>query len=242
MTLNKAKILSIVKDFFAKKGLRPLLVEELVIPKDLKPLIDAAFQDGKNIIVIHVIADFFYSYVEARNTLEKTLMKIAPITAFVEKVYIAVPELYASESILNARILRESGIGVLKVYEEGGVEELIPAVSKGGFQPLNMQAINEFLERIKSEIGKLYSQQTSILENINNLTAKIKDLERRIVLLEEKVASLSRTTVQPILKETPPQSIDLESSRDLLEDASLPSFMRNNPWINELRKRGRERP
>ena len=233
--IGKARLLLAIKDFLARRELTPILVEELNLPENLVGLVDVAFRDVNNIIVIHVFDEVYYTQIEAREAVEKTVVKLSPLRAFVEKVYIAIPETYAVEGVLNPPLIRESGIGVLKVTEDERVEEIIPAKGSLKHRPEVAYRLVEDIKKIREEVNELKKLYDELKRNIESLEGKISNLEGKVSLLEINLKSRPRTSIT----EKPKVQEKEQFEGKIVDDSTLPSFVRDNPWFLELRKRGK---
>jgi len=194
-----------ISAFFTSKGHRPLPLDG-ISAEGKKP--ELAFTDGLNTTCLRVLRK---SSLQARNKLLKAAMDSVSFTSTANKVYIALPKVYAT--ILDAAVLREQGLGLM-LYDERGVEEVLPP-----------------------KLFEHRSESKPSLE-IEQLKRRILALEKGVETLSSeliKIRSMKSLQLGPKSLEPNGPPVVGPSKPDL-----LPSFFEGNPWIDILSKRGRE--
>lgn len=147
-----------------------------------------------------------------RNALLNAVLEAYSYTGKIHKAYLAIPKILAT--ILDGEILRRRGLGLL-VYTDKEVKEVIPARRFAIEEKISSSEINELKERIL------------------NLEETVRKLSRQIDMLTEELLSLRRSARVPV--EAPKiTQVGIEA------EPKLPSFIKDNPWVAVLSKRGKE--
>lgn len=137
------------------------------------------------------------------------------------KVYLALPKVYAS--IIDGEIFHFHGIGLL-TYNEREIEEVVPAKLVKRRLTVEQGIQNEEVEKLRNEIRKLKENYLTLKEAVELLrieVAKLKEGLTKVPLRERSVEV-----------KVPPQKIKVSGN--------LPSFFKDNPWLEVLARRGRE--
>ena len=173
--------------------------------------VDLAFRDGRNLVGIRLISieEGVIGSVAARMIREILFEMLREARAHFDKLYIAVPEIGIRSLPLPSEF-RRSGIGLLEACEEG-VRERIPAL------PL------------------LRSSST-----FNSFEGRIRELEERVAKLEERTSELAKllNEISEMLRTSRIEAIRQPVTRVELEAGELPEFVKGNPWLAELSRRG----
>lgn len=191
-------------NFFVSKGNRPVPPENLSIEAK-KP--EISFTDGLNTTYLRVLQK---RDLTGRNGLLKVAVDSVSFTSVANKVYVALPKIYAA--VLDAAILREHGLGLI-VYDARGVEEVLPA------------SLFEHRSEVKPSV------------EIEQLKRRISTLERN---LETLSSELTRVKSMRPLPAPRPSEHDGPVVPEPSKPDFLPSFFEDNPWVDILAKRGRE--
>jgi hypothetical protein len=146
-------------------------------------------------------------------------------------VYVAAPRLLG-ESIETASFIKK-GVGLV-VYDDYSVEEKIAAISfkkassVQSRDAMETQFTEKSFRRMESLIRELSERVDSLEKAYFSLLREVREirsiLEKRITVLERPVEK-----PQPKLEE-------------LIEPEGLPSFLKDNPWVEILSKRPEENP
>lgn len=157
-----------------------------------------------------------------KNAILNSALKAIQKFEYSNKVYLALPKVYAS--IIDSEILQNHGLGLL-TYDEKEVKEVVPAkfIKK---QLIVKEDYEKKIEELKIELKKLkenYIILKGVVDALKNEISKLKaGLIKTPLIKEEKI-----TEVKPQIKQ--------ETSI-----GELPSFFKNNPWLEVLAKRGKE--
>ncbi|MEM2897304.1 MAG: hypothetical protein QXG01_07040 [Candidatus Bathyarchaeia archaeon] len=176
---------------------------------------DMTFNDGMNLIFMKV---FHASAFQNRNAFLDSILRSLSFTKKANKVYIAIPKVYAS--IIDGKIFQEYGLGLM-LYDERTIEEV--------FQP-------KVFEIQKPEASNPIVPK-EFFEELERLKDRVSSLEQSVYSLKEE---LSRIKLDNKLKEVIPNTKPCKVEERIQVDEDLPSFLKDNPWLEILSKRGRE--
>jgi len=157
-----------------------------------------------------------------KNAILNSALKAIQKFEYSNKVYLALPKVYAS--IIDSEILQNHGLGLL-TYDEKEVKEVVPAkfIKK---QLIVKENYEKKIEELKIELKKLKENYIILKGAVDALKNEILKLKAGLIktplIKEEKI-----TEVKPQIKQ--------ETSI-----GELPSFFKNNPWLEVLAKRGKE--
>lgn len=213
------RVLQRVEKWFSKEGLRPLNYDqesgELVFSKGSeKVLVKVLFEDEVD-----------------KDTLVYALTSVVAKASKYSMAYIAAPTRMRRENVDTALFMR-AGIGLI-LYDEYDVYEEIPAESrvkkgssKQGWQPMEVQLLEKSLMRIDSSIRELSERVDSLEKAYFSLLREVREVKS---LVERRMTVAEKTVQQP--------SAELEEH---VEAEGLPSFLKDNPWVEILSKRSEE--
>jgi len=168
--MTEARVNTLLTEFFASKGQRPISRDTMPVREEEKP--DLAFTDGRTTTYLKV---FDKDDLQNRNTLLQAALSSVSYIPVANRVYLALPKVQAA--ILDAAILRERGLGLV-VYDSKGVEEVLPA-SLFEHETTSTKT-NVDLERLTSRISALERTVETLVSELS----KIKSL--RLEQLEVK--------------------------------------------------------
>ncbi|MEM2940398.1 MAG: hypothetical protein QW304_02480 [Thermoproteota archaeon] len=213
------RVLQRVEKWFSKDGLRPLNYDsetgELVFSKGSeKVLVKVLFEDEVD-----------------KDTLVYALTSVVAKASEYNMVYIAAPTRMRRENVDTAPFMK-AGVGLI-LYDEYDVYEEVPAESrvnkissKQGRQPVEVQLIEKSLIRIDSSIRELSERLDSLEKAYFSLLREVREvkslMERRMIVAEKPVQQSSTKLEEPV------------------EAEGLPSFLKDNPWVEILSKRSEE--
>lgn len=205
-------MIEIIKNHFLLKGWKEIKKEFI----EFKENSDLIFEDNLgSIVFIRVLSK---DELIDRDSLLKNILKIFSLREKVNKIYIAMPKIYVS--IIDSAPFEEYGIGIIS-YDEKRIMEISPA---------------KFFKRdiLKSE-EKIESFE------IEGIKEEFEILKKRLFNLEEIIQSLINEI--KILKNQSKPVIETKISKEEIISplsTNIPSFLKDNPWIEILAKRGRE--
>ncbi|MCL7385775.1 MAG: hypothetical protein LZ158_05385 [Thaumarchaeota archaeon] len=153
-----------------------------------------------------------------------------------EKAYILVPKSMASTDELM--VIRLHGIGLL-LYGPHGIEELPPIIKhvrheerkdddKTPIELESMQRVLEKVERLERFIHRI-NDVDALASRLERLEAMYRELSNKLLVFEGMRGSHAGIAVPEM-----PSS----KSNDISPGIELPSFMRDNPWLNILSGKG----
>ncbi|MBS7656122.1 hypothetical protein KEJ50_06465 [Candidatus Bathyarchaeota archaeon] len=157
-----------------------------------------------------------------KNAILNSALKAIEKFEYSNKVYLALPKVYAS--IIDGEILQNHGLGLL-TYDEKEVKEVIPA--KFIEKQLNIK------EDHSKKIEELQVELKKIKENYMLLKGIVDSLKNEVTKLK---TGLLKT---PLIKEEKPIEVKAQPKIEASTN-QLPSFFKDNPWLEVLAKRGRE--
>jgi len=213
------RILQRVEKWFSKDGLKPLNYDgesgELV------------FSNGSERVLVKIL----FEDEADKDTLFYALTSVFAEASKYSMVYIAAPTRIRRENVDTAPFMK-AGIGLIlydeyEVYEEVPAESRVKRVSsRQGRQPVEVQLLEKSLIRIDSSIRELSERVDSLEKAYFSLLREVREIKS---LVEKKMIVAEKTVQQPPVK--------LEES---VETGSLPSFLKDNPWVEILSKRSEE--
>lgn len=180
--------------------------------KDLKP--DLAFTEGENKVYAKIIT---IEELNERNTLLDSILKSSAFLKQANMVYVILPKLYAS--IFNGNIFYEHGLGLV-TYDEKAIQEVIKPKL---FYQESKSVQAEIPDRFLGEINELKDHIRALEQEVSTLRSQLNEIRTR----DRNVEIVSRSS----------ESSEINIKRQY-EDA--PEFIKNNPWIEILSKKGRE--
>ena len=147
---------------------------------------------------------------QSRNAVLAAGLAAQDLAARANQVYLVLPKLQAS--IVDASIFQERGLGLL-VYDERSMEEAVAA--------------RRFAHT---------SNQVDSSPDIERMKSRIAMLEKTVDKLASELSTIRTQHIESPRPALHPQPTDLQRE----EPSALPSFIRNNPWVDILSRRGRE--
>lgn len=193
--------------------MQPLDICSLGLEKEnLKP--DMAFTDNNNRIFVKIIDS---EELNERNTLLDAVMKSVDFLKEANGAYLLLPKLHAS--IIDGKLFDNHGVGLLTYDKRSGIQEIIkPKI----FSQINKENLTKMPEKA--------------LVELENLKKRIKSLEQDFGKLKDE---LDEFRVRKVNIERNQDSPKLHSLKAEIHD-DAPEFMKDNPWIGILSKRGRD--
>jgi hypothetical protein len=203
-----------IKNYLLSKGWKELK-EEFKYKRDS----DFIFKDELNsIIFIRILSN---DELIDRNSLLGNILELSSLKEEVNKIYIAMPKIYVS--IIDSAPFEEYGIGIIS-YDDKKVMEISPAK----FFKAKLKNL-EKIEKLNSfETLKIKEELDAIKKRLINLEEVIQSLSNEIKILKSQSKPIIETKISKEGIITPPSS------------ENIPSFLKDNPWIEILAKRGRE--
>jgi len=215
-------------------GYRILLPEEVGLKEELGED-DIVLKDADNLILVSLIQiDLSGSLSpKVRKRVRGEIGRLARLSAYFNKAYIALPEEVLKlhkNKIIDVELLREAGIGLLSInLLKGEVRQLLPPKPRSSSRAERVD-VTPLLKEMEGKIRKLELLYDRLENELNEIKKEIDNLKVRI-----EITNTSRSKEEEIPK------AEEESGREVkIEDLELPSFMRDNPWLEVLRRRGRE--
>lgn len=241
MSLNRVKIINYLKEYVAKRNLKLLLIEEVSLPFSLTELVDLIVKDGDNVIFFSVLSQRVLSDPQLRKLIYLEVAKLSKLTSYANKVYLVLPKEYVKPTILDGKIFEDVGIGLISVGVNGTIEEVIPArpfervsfVSMSKDVEKRISALEERISRIEKTVDEWREEVSSVISSIRSLADQLTRTREEINSIRAMIGSAAVSTrTEAIVSEAEERvSVDVGEG--------LPSFVRDNPWLIELSKRGK---
>lgn len=230
--MTYSTLINTLKEYFIKRGFQILVREETTIPQDLLEHVDLLFRDANNVIAVKAVTDIL-----EKEQFLASLTKATVLREYVDKVYIATSTKY--KPFINGRLLSSNGVGLLLIDEEGNVQEAIPPrpTTRRTLRGIPKEYIDE-LRSLKEQINELrkgYSDLIKEIERFREIASEVRELHNRILRLEQR---LRGETVSLGKIEKVEESLETISIPNKEE---LPSYLRDNPWLQVLSRRGKGR-
>lgn len=218
--LNKKNYLKEkVERYFKGRGCRILLKKDITLPDKVYEMVDCIVQDGNNVVLVKILDEL-----SSLSKFRDYILELSQIKCFADKMYVAVDE--ESEVFVDGVMLHKAGIGLL-IVNVRGVQEKLPAKPtrfKIAYQTPDLKRFEQKIFELTSKIEKLFEQNKRFNERLTYIENKIRSLELRLRALEEKAPAPTRVE-EAVSKEV---------------ETTLPSFIRDNPWLEILARRGSE--
>lgn len=205
-----------LRDYFTGRG-----CEEVVA----NGIVDMAFRDGRNLIGVQILeVEEGAGVIAAKSIRECIYSLLRKAGGRFDKLYIAAPELGVRTLPLPSEF-RSSGVGLLMVGEEGVKEAVLAA-------PLPREDASVRYEEVAKRLDGLE-------KSLRAMEARIELLEARLKELEADLAGL-RSGAVPHGREPAPTTMStavVRREEAASEIGEMPDFVRDNPWIEQLRRR-----
>ncbi len=238
-----------VEEWSASRGLRPLSQEELGLP-DGSP--DMAFSGPKGITFVLLLGE---KALGDRRYFMEVVMRASSLRDKCNFLYLAAPKLVAP--FVDTEVLKKHGIGLLVVGDEGVVEALaspyrpISAGRQEKAPQVSLEALNEVLSRLSAleeRLSALEREVLSVRPALSELSAlrglgeQVRALSARLDALTRRVDALSASLARPtaLTAPTAPSPPTTPPSAGQPELEGLPSFFKDNPWLEILARRGQD--
>jgi hypothetical protein len=215
------RVRSRILEFFSARGEGPVRNQsELGLP----PPPALAVSDGKSVtVILHLSKDELVS----GNELLRTLVNATAHRGKANRLYIAIPKVYAAS--VDGGVLQENGIGLI-VYDEKRVFESIPPREVRLDESEDMESTRE------------------LMSELSELRARVKSLEGALLSASREIRELKDAVKE--LRSRQPRKATVSAERSRIRVAmevpqgegkpDLPSFLRGNPWVEVLSERGEE--
>jgi len=227
----KKEIIEKVREYFLSRGFQEASIDEL----NLKVRPDLAFTRNGDLVFVEVLE---IGALSDRSLFMKALMNTSALRDYCNLLYIAAPKLLAV--IIDSSTLSEYGVGLLTVGDK--VLEAQPATYRP-IKSVKPQQVSIEIPEIE-ELKKipLIEERIRELERvIVELRSTISNLQGKIYSLSSRVESLEKLGIQVKTKIPKPEVKPEVTAPVEVSSEGLPSFLKDNPWVSILSKRGEER-
>jgi len=232
--VTKTFIENILKEYFIeKRGCKTIFLTEFDSKfVDALKYVDLIFRDAKNLIFIKIFhTNFIGSYVELKNSIRKVILSLTKFSKIADKIYLAVYKDNRLFAVTRSDLFYDSGIGLLIIDESGNVEEKIPSTLYDLLPGHNKQiSSKDEINNLEKKVSDIYIMIKDLERNVNIINDELNKVKIKLRKMEEKLIKKPKRTETNIIIN--------EEKETLQEDLEgFPEFIRNNPWINVLRKR-----
>lgn len=213
------RVLQRVEKWFSKDGLR---------------LLDYGKESGELVLSNgseRVLVKVLFEDEADKDALVYALTAVVAKASKYSVVYIAAPTSIRRENVDTAPFMK-AGVGLIlydeyDTYEEVQAESRVKkGSSKQGRQPVEVQLLEKSLMRIDSSIRELSERVDSLEKAYFSLLREVREVKS---LMERRMTVAEKTVQQPSAKLEEP-----------VEAEGLPSFLKDNPWVEILSKRSEE--
>lgn len=150
------------------------------------------------------------SNLQTRNAILEVTLAAMDLTSNANLIYLAFPKLQAS--LLDASMLQDRGLGML-VYDSRSIEEAVPP-----------------------RMFDSSSSKTQSSTDIDWLRSKVEALEKTVENLAHELSVARTKPIEPGLTRQPTSPSNSQNGKP----SALPSFLKDNPWVDILARRGRD--
>ena len=209
---TEASITQRLRSYFIGKGM-----QESEASENSRPENGCLIFSGTNTIsAVKVLRE---DQLSSRNSVLEAVLSTASLMSRFNQVYLALPKFVSST--IESSVIEEHGIGLV-IYDESMVVEVVA--------PRYLQIINQ-----PTQMPRVVEESSQILlQELGALKSRLSFLEETIESLKSEVTHLKswRPTITHV------NSAPSAPMTQALENT--PSFIRDNPWIDVLSRRGRE--
>jgi len=188
---------------------------------------ELVFSNGREEVLVKILFEEEADRVLLYEALASVLEKAQEYSM----VYVAAPRMVGEDA--ETASFMKKGVGLI-LYDDYGVEEKVPAesrfkkvLSRQIQQPVETQSVERSLRRIESLVRELSERVDSLEKAYFSLLREVRELK---TLVERRTMAVEKPVEKPLPR------IEQAGSEN------LPSFLRDNPWVEILSKRSEENP
>ncbi|MCL7382846.1 MAG: hypothetical protein LZ172_00125 [Thaumarchaeota archaeon] len=186
--------------------------------------------DGKVEIAVNILSE---DSCNSRSMVHETLIETLKLQNKYDGVILAVPRRYSK--IIDESVLVKYGVGLI-IYDMMGAEEIIPPRLNNNRKEKVEDTRKNTQNTPINEIALLRSEVSRITRILEEMEARLDRLEREQRILASRISELEKTKPSIIGEERISQVVKSKASTYSSEEA-LPSYLRDNPWVDILSKR-----
>jgi len=178
-----------------------------------------AFRDEGRLVLVAIMPG---GSLGSRTSILSAAMGALELKRSAHAVYVALPKLYAS--MIDGEIFEERGLGLI-TFDERRLDEVVPARAS------------------EPEAARAPAGRPEGIEELEGLRAKVSELEALVRALDRELKALREVPVAPqAAQDLAAQPLSNRPAPPAPPTGELPSYFRDNPWLEILAKRGREGP
>lgn len=184
--------------------------------------------NGRQEIVVNILGEESCS---SRSAIYEALMEVERLLEKFNGVVLAVPRKFVR--VLDEGVLARHGVGLV-MYDSMGAEEIVPPRLSDKVRKVDRPPVNEVIPF--KELTYLRTEISRIMKILEELEAKLDRLEREQKALASKISQLEkmRMSTNDVVK---PLVGDERTEVHGTMGDNLPSFLRDNPWVEILSRR-----
>ncbi len=217
MSLSR-RVIQRVEKYFSKQGFQATDYDE---EKG-----ELVFSNGREEALVKILFEEEADRVVLYEALASVLEKAKEYSM----VYVAAPRIVGEDA--ETASFMKKGVGLI-LYDDYGAEEKVPAenrfrktVNRQAQRPVETRSLERSLVRIESMIREL--------------SERVDSLEKAYFSLLREVRELRRTVERKTMVAEEPVQKKFSGGGEPAETGGLPSFLRDNPWVEILSKRPEE--
>lgn len=186
--------------------------------------------DGKKEVAVNILTE---ESCNSKSIIHETLIETQKLQNKYDGVILALPR--RCSKIIDESVLLRYGIGLI-IYDMMGAEEILPPrfndSRKESTENVQINAQSVSL----TEVALLRSELSRMLRILEEMEARLDRLEREQRTLSFKVSELEKARSSMTSEQKIIHPINNRVQENTNEE-NLPSYLRDNPWIDILSKR-----
>ncbi|MDW7986446.1 MAG: hypothetical protein RMI88_04430 [Nitrososphaerota archaeon] len=187
------------------------------------------FSNGKQEIIVNILNEDSCS---SKSVIHEVLIEVEKLMTKFNGVVLAIPRKFSKT--IDEGVLARHGIGLI-IYDTMGAEELLPPKITEKKQKIEEMKLSENDVRL-NEILLLRTEVSKIMKILEEFEARLDRLER-----EQKMISIKMSEIEKMMFSREIEIKKVEESKKSSfthqVDDSLPSFLKDNPWVEILSKK-----
>ncbi|MEM4535986.1 MAG: hypothetical protein QXP92_01945 [Nitrososphaerota archaeon] len=188
------------------------------------------FSDGRREVAVNILTE---DSCNSKSIIHEALIETQKLQSKYDAVILALPRRYSK--IIDENVLLRYGIGLI-IYDMMGAEEVLPPKFAGSRKE-NKENIQGNVQNVSlTEAALLRSEMSRILRILEELEARLDRLEKEQRILSSKISELEKARSYMIGEQKIVNPIN-NSMKENRNDEGVPSYLRDNPWIDILSKR-----
>ncbi|MEN2974464.1 MAG: hypothetical protein ABDH32_02660 [Candidatus Caldarchaeales archaeon] len=185
--------------------------------------------DGRREIIVNILSEESCC---SRSTIHEALIEAEKLIREFDGVVLAVPRKFSK--VVDEGVLARHGLGLV-IYDTMGAEEIVPPKIEDKKQKKELIKDNGNF-RDMYELALIKSEILRIIKMLEELEARLDRLEK-----EQKMIAIRVSEIEKIKLSTDnvKKLVEERNTSNILKDEKifLPSFIKENPWVEILSRR-----